>query len=31
MGTGTGGMPYVDAAKVMVAAIDAHADRRFPR
>jgi len=30
MGTGTGGMPYVDAAEVMVSVIDAHADRRFP-
>lgn len=30
MGTGTGGMPYGDAAAVMVAAIDGHADRRFP-
>jgi O-acetyl-ADP-ribose deacetylase (regulator of RNase III) len=30
MGTGVGRLPYGDAAKVMVAAIDAHADRRFP-
>lgn len=30
MGTGVGRLPYGDAAKVMVSAIDAHADRRFP-
>lgn len=30
MGTGTGGMPYADAAAVMVDAIDAHTERRFP-
>jgi O-acetyl-ADP-ribose deacetylase (regulator of RNase III) len=30
MGTGVGRLPYDDAASVMVSAIDAHADRRFP-
>ncbi|MGI5191107.1 macro domain-containing protein [Promicromonospora sp. CA-289599] len=30
MGTGTGGMPYAEAAEIMVAAIDAHAERRYP-